>query len=279
VGNRLDRGWAAERVDKMLRLHMRTGRHRILPLVMTHTLWGRRRRDAEEYCRSVVSLYRAISAESDARVIVDSSKVPMTAHLLSWSGLVDLRVVHLVRDSRAHAFAVQRTVPRPEAPGEIMRRTGPLRCSVEWLAFHLMAASLEGRSSRYARLSYEEFARDPQKSLDGLMWLFDRTGSTGVIDRDGDSAVLDFRPWHALSGNPLRFVVGRTPIRLDDEWRAALSARHRWLVTVLTAPGLVYFGYLPRRRRRAGPQRIRGRRGPGASDGSAGDAVAADGGR
>jgi O-antigen ligase len=258
VGARLGDGWAPERVDEILRLHRRAGRHRLLPLLMCHLLRGRRRREAESYCRSMASLYRAIAAESGARIIVDSSKLPMRAHLLAWSSLVDLRVIHLVRDSRAHAFAAQRIVERPEAPGEIMRRTGPLRCSLEWLAFHLMSSWLRGRVSRYATSSYEDFCRDPEGTLDALMWLFDRIGSDGVIDRDGDRALLQLRPWHAVSGNPLRFVEGPTPIRLDDQWQSALAIRDRALVTVLTVPGLLSHGYLRGRSSMRRPRRARG---------------------
>jgi hypothetical protein len=208
----------------------------------------------------MAALYTAIAAESGARVVVDSSKLPAGAHLLARSGLVDLRVVHLVRDSRAFAFAAQKTVPRPEAPGEIMPRLGWLRCSLEWLGFHLLAAALRGCSSRYARLSYEGFARDPARALDRVMWLFDRTDSDGIIEQDGPTATLDLRPWHAVSGNPLRFVVGRVPVRLDDEWRRALPARDRWSVTVLTAPGLLHYGYLLRSRTGGGRTQRLGRR-------------------
>jgi hypothetical protein len=201
-------------------------------------------------------------------VVVDSSKLPAWAHLLARSGLVDLRVVHLVRDSRAYAYAAQKTIPRPEVPGEYMPRPGVVRCSLEWLGFHLLAGALRGCSSRYVRLSYEEFAGDPAGALDRVMWVFDRTDKDGIVELDGATATLDLQRWHAVSGNPLRFVEGRVPVRLDDDWRRGLPARSRWLVTVLTAPGLLYYGYLRRSGARATGRRNRGRprsgRGPGA---------------
>jgi O-antigen ligase len=249
VGRRLVGGWEADRVYEVVRLQQRTGRHRRVPAMMLRLESGRRRRESQAYCRSMAELYSAVAAESAARVVVDSSKLPAGAHLLARSGLVDLRVVHLVRDSRAYAYAAQKTIPRPEAPGECMPRPGVVRCSLEWLGFHLLAAALRGCSSRYARLSYEEFARDPGRALDRVMWVFDRTDHDGVVELAGATATLDLRPWHAVSGNPLRFVEGRVPVRPDDQWRRGLPARSRWLVTVLTTPGLLHYGYL----RRSGP--------------------------
>jgi hypothetical protein len=84
------------------------------------------------------------------------------------------------------------------------------------------------------------------------MWVFDRTDKDGIVELDGATATLDLQRWHAVSGNPLRFVEGRVPVRLDDDWRRGLPARSRWLVTVLTAPGLLYYGYLRRSGARGG---------------------------
>ena len=246
VGRRLAGGWEAEKVDEVVRLQHRTARHRRVPAVMLHLESGRRRRESQAYCRSMAELYSAIAAESATRVVVDSSKLPAGAHLLARSGLVDLRVVHLVRDSRAYAYAAQKKIPRPEVPGEYMPRPGVVRCSLEWLGFHLLAGALRGCSSRYVRLFYEEFAGDPAGALDRVMWVFDRTDKDGILELDGATATLDLQPWHAVSGNPLRFVQGRVPVRLDDDWRRGLPARSRWLVTVLTAPGLLHYGYLRR---------------------------------
>ena len=197
-----------------------------------------------EYGRELAALYAAITDSSGARIVVDSSKLPIVAHVLARSGRVDLRVLHLVRDSRAYAFAARKEVARPEAPGEFMPRAGPLRCCAEWLAFHHLAATLRGCSSRYARLSYEDFARDPRRALDDVLWLFDRIGNGGIVEGGDDDPVLVLRPWHGVSGNPLRFAVGPVPVRVDDAWRRALPARERRFITVLTAPGLLRFGYL-----------------------------------
>ena len=56
--------------------------------------------------------------------------------------------------------------------------------------------------------------------------------------------VFDAGVDHTVSGNPLRFQAGTFEIRPDEEWRTALPAGKRRLVTALTWPLLKRYGYL-----------------------------------
>lgn len=51
---------------------------------------------------------------------------------------------------------------------------------------------------------------------------------------------------HTLGGNPMRELVGDVPIRLDEEWLTAMSAPDRRVVTAVSLPGLLRYGYLRR---------------------------------
>ena len=46
-----------------------------------------------------------------------------------------------------------------------------------------------------------------------------------------------------VAGNPLRFHRGEVPIRPDVEWRSRLGPAPRWVVTGLTWPLLVRYGF------------------------------------
>src|SRR3712207_200886 len=73
-------------------------------------------------------LYRAIQKVSGAAVIVDSSKRSTYAVLLSLLPFADLRVVHLVRDSRAVAYSWGRIKESPAVVGgRLMPRTSPAK--------------------------------------------------------------------------------------------------------------------------------------------------------
>jgi hypothetical protein len=63
------------------------------------------------YLEAVGALYRAMASVSGARFLVDSTKDPQHLYVLRLAG-IDVRVAHLVRDSRAVAFSWRR-VRRP----------------------------------------------------------------------------------------------------------------------------------------------------------------------
>jgi hypothetical protein len=69
----------------------------------------------------------------------------------------------------------------------------------------------------------------------------------GFVGSDGKSRWADLGVAHTASGNPMRFATGRIPIRIDDEWRTAMSAAQRATVTAVTLPLLMHYGYLTRR--------------------------------
>ena len=104
-------------------------------------------------------LYAAIAEVSGAELVIDSSKHPSLAHCLRWQDGVDLRVLHLVRDSRAVAYSWGRAVRRPDTDREsYMTRYSPAVAAAQWngqnAAFHLLrgraghAAAVRGRRGR-----------------------------------------------------------------------------------------------------------------------------------
>ena len=62
-------------------------------------------------------LYSSIMARTGCSVIVDSSKFASYGHLLASNPAFDVRVIHLVRDSRAVAHSWQRRKRRTQATG------------------------------------------------------------------------------------------------------------------------------------------------------------------
>lgn len=89
------------------------------------------------------------------------------------------------------------------------------------------------------RLRYEDFVAAPGESVDRVRaWLGEPgpspVGADGTVELGGN---------HAVAGNPVRFTTGPVAIRADDEWRHAMPARHRALVTTVTLPLLGRYGY------------------------------------
>ena len=186
-------------------------------------------------------LYRAVQRVSGAAVLVDSSKYAAYGLLLAGVPGLDLRVLHLVRDSRAVAYSWTRRKAMPEVTTaqQYMPIKRPWRSAVFWDLENLGLHLLRGVARGYQVLRYDDLATDPQAAL--------RVALEGI----GVGADLGFLrehrvhlgPNHTVAGNPLRFRRGELDIAPDLEWRSRLAAAPRWLVTGLTWPLLVRYGF------------------------------------
>jgi len=208
-------------------------RTRLVPLIH-HPPRGMR--DGLALVRSHLQrLYDAIAGAAQGRLVVDSSKYPTYAHLLSVTPGVRTAFVHLVRDSRAVAFSFGRRRARPEIHWTHMEMTTapPAKAAAVWDV--RFAASLALR--RYAptvQLRYEDFVADPSASAAHVRALLEGAGMTTLGPRREDA---DPRWYHSAQGNPVRFEK-HFSIRADEEWRSAMSARNKLVVSALTAPFL-----------------------------------------
>src|SRR5207249_8624923 len=106
------------------------GRIRYLPMIHHRFLRTRSFRTGFDESRELLGrLYDGIANAAPGRLIVDSSKVPSSAHLLSTLPRVRAAYVHLVRDSRAVAYSQQRERVRPDIhwTRETMNRLPPFK--------------------------------------------------------------------------------------------------------------------------------------------------------
>lgn len=240
VGSHAFGGWAAVDAEELLRLKHRVDRHRHLPRILWSRLRGAPSADIGRYTEALERLYAAIAAISGASVIVDPTKDPPHAFLLWRSPKIDLRIVHLVRDSRAVAYSWTKRVRRPEVVGgdAYMHQESPPTLAWKWNDYNILFGLL--RRSRVPSISmrYEDFVEDPAHHLARALSLVadrietDRTpvSADGIFDRCGG---------HSLSGNPGRFQRGRVEVRRDDAWRHGLPRRQFIAVTAITLPLLL----------------------------------------
>jgi hypothetical protein len=246
VGRRAFGGWDPALAARMEELRPRVDRTRFIPKLVVPRLLGRHRAELREYMGTFLRLYRAISEAAGGAVVIDSSKHSSLAFCLRTEPGIDLRVVHVVRDSRGVAYSWTKEVHRPEAGEDaLMTRYSPSRSSALWVGHNLFFGLLGRLGTRTRLLRYEDFVADPRAVL------LDLAGFVDVVPGDldflsGDSAVLS--PSHTVAGNPMRFRTGPITLRRDDAWRSKLPRARRMLVTALTAPLLARYGYLRRAR-------------------------------
>ena len=186
-------------------------------------------------------LLEALAATTGARVVVDSSKRPVDAAVMAGVRGVDHYVLHLVRDPRAVAFSWGRVKERAGPGSAPMARRGPASSAERWLENNLGSELLRRHvpRDRWMSLRYEDFVAAPRSSVAALLgWLGEPgpspVGADGTVELGGN---------HSVAGNPVRFTTGPVAVRADDEWRRAMPARHRALVTTVTLPLLARYGY------------------------------------
>jgi hypothetical protein len=196
-----------------------------------------------EYANFYARVYDAAATVSGVPVVVDSSKHSALAHVLRWADDIDLRVVHVVRDARGVAYSWTKTVSRPETDGtEEMTRYSPGRSAMLWNAHNAAFGLLARRGVPVRRIRYEEFLTEPRAALIHLAEF------AGLTLRPEDLAFLrpehaDLKVGHSAAGNPMRFTVGRLPLRRDDAWVRSLPGNQRRLVGAVCAPMLRAYGY------------------------------------
>ncbi len=198
---------------------------------------------AATYAGYLGRLYAAIREVSGCRVIVDSSKWPSHGLVLREVPGIDLFVLHLVRDSRAVVYSWSRPKrdPRASREDDYMPRIGTLRSTVQWLGFNTAMSLLRYVSPRSMLLRYEDLARRPLETVQSILaFLNDESAPANFLD--DRSINLDVS--HTFSGNPVRFKTGTVRIAPDTRWAVAMRRDKKALVTALTFPFLVSWGYL-----------------------------------
>ncbi len=247
VGDEAFGGWAAV-TGRMSQLQPRLVRQRHVLRMFTGLAPAMYRRELDEYLDVHHRLYRAISAVSGAEVVVDASK--STAQLFALRRIrgLDLRVVNLVRDSRGVANSWNKSgIVKPQAQdGALMGTYAPHRLAVLWAALQLQCAVLGAATPYSARVRYEDLVAAPRTTLDRALRTVGLAPAPGALAHVGEHSV-DLTPSHGVAGSRTRFTAGRIDLRLDDAWRSSLPAGARRVVTVMTLPQLVGYGYVGRR--------------------------------
>lgn len=253
-------GWSKVDVGRIAELRGSVDRTRFIPKLTGPLLGAGTRRELAEYTSYYERLYRAIAQVSGCSVVVDSSKHASLAFCLRQSETVDLRVLHVVRDSRAVAYSWTTRVRRPEAADDAggsqasyMTRYSPARAAREWNTQNGALQLLARGGTPVLRVRYEDLVRSVKPALVEIAQFgglaVDDAGLTfvGGGGPGEQSQWAELSQTHTAAGNPMRFKVGQIAIRSDDRWRTAMPTAQRRTVTALTLPLLRHYGYMRER--------------------------------
>lgn len=174
------------------------------------------------------ALVKSLQELTNAKVIVDSSKIALRLkYLLQIPGL-DIKVIRLVRDGRAVALTytdewsfADASDPALRGGGSGTRRKPPRRnmadAAREWKRSNEAADCLVKRlpADRWTQVRYEELCARPAQTLERLC---------DFLEIDPAKINLNFRSCRQhIIGNGMR-LDSTDEIKLDDRWRSNLSA-------------------------------------------------------
>jgi hypothetical protein len=247
VGQAAFGGWPRLDVGRVALLRGEVDRTRHIPLLTAPVLYPAIRRSLSEYIGYYAGVYSAIADVSGCTTVVDSSKHASLAFCLRWYPQLDLRVIHVVRDSRAVAFSWTRQVSRPDtATASYMATCSPAAAAVQWNAQNCALQLLARVGVPTLRVRYEDLVSSPAATLARIA---DFAGiaadghDLGFLSTEADTSWADLHAAHTASGNPVRFTIGKVAIRRDERWRTAMPPGQRRTVTALTLPLLARYGY------------------------------------
>ncbi len=187
-------------------------------------------------------LYSSISKASGNKIIVDSSKAPLRAALLAQTPGIDLRLVHLVRDSRGVAWSRMKSL-KSNAQAGVFRDSsgkGVSYSSLYWMLVNGISDwNRRSNLNRSMLLRYEDLVTKPGEAVERISELSDTdfTPVIGKIER-GESIGTG----HIFSGNRLR-MESQIRLKPDTEWQTAMSSKDQDLTALLTRFLLKKYGY------------------------------------
>ncbi len=200
----------------------------------------------DRYASAASAVYRAVADVTGARIVVDSSRLPIEPVALGLVPGVDVRTAHVVRDPRAVIYSWKRSRAFTDRDtGEDLPRFGAAFSATSWTARNFVVEVL-GRRRPIATVHYDDMARDPASVLRRL--------ADFVGERPGDmeflkSSTAALVPTHSVGGNQVRVTSGAIAIELDEEWRSGISRSDRVVGTLLASPLLHRYGFPVRSRR------------------------------
>ena len=232
---------------EMYELRRKSASMRHIPLFMLPGWDLRKSKRISRFSGYLEKLYAAIRKQAGSRIIIDCSKSFSYGYLLESMDLIDLYVVHIIRDPRGVAHEKQKR--KMYQPGEgkpvYSGRYGLLESSVTWDVQNIAAEVFWKRfREKYLKIHYEDFVVKPRETVERILRLVKENDSNlpFVDERKVQLRSLD----HSAAGNPVRFNTGMVEIKPDLEWVREMSLKNKTIVASFTWPLLIKYDYLKR---------------------------------
>jgi hypothetical protein len=184
--------------------------------------------DRPPYADVLAQLYSSLASVVNARVLVDTSKLPADARLLAHLNTVDGRLLHVVRDPRGMAASSLRRQSTKRSASVVFRS------GVFWSRRHSAAlrVSKHFERSRTLVIRYEDIVSHTQATLTTIAsFLGLEAPPVSLVSVNGEVALPEA---HTPGGNG-RFRGTNVTVEPDERWHARLSTSDRAVLATTTA--------------------------------------------
>lgn len=228
-------------IHEIIALHASVAQVRYLPNLMSPVITPRFQTRVKAYLPHLERLCRAIRSVSGASILIDSSKQPAFCYLMTRLSGANVRLVQLVRDSRAVAFSYRRKKTKPDSHwGEAyMTQFSPPKSAFHWIALNLAMEGIRAIRVPCQLIRYEDLVRDPGRTLQRIHPSIGEMPQAVPSDEE-----MSLTTNHSVSGNPIRFQKGSIRVHLDTDWEQRMSRSDRLVVSAITLPLLIRYKYV-----------------------------------
>lgn len=206
-------------------------RIRYLPLLVSPIKSIRLKHQWSSLLNKTRNLIYSIVVNSNCGIIIDSSKNPANAYVLSQIPEIELHVVHLVRDPRG-------VVSSWTKPKEYMKIFSWWRVVAWWVSHNLSAEILRFWVEDYRLVRYEDFIKSPVKTIQEIVSMMNGQ-SSDLSFINGEEFTIGTQ--HLLGSNPDRQIIGTIQFK-ENPW--SLPWYKNILVIIFTFPLLLRYHYL-----------------------------------
>jgi hypothetical protein len=195
--------------------------------------------NVEEYLNSLEQLYQAIKTTTSCKVIVDSTKASWYGYVLGMLPTIDLYVVHVVRDPRGVCSSLQQYKSKGEPRCQWYN---PIHASLSWNLKNSAVEMLLNRSpERYLRMRYEDFVQNPKTAVESVLNLVQEKVTQLPFK---DDFTVEMGVDHIFAGSPSsRSEIGAVKLRLDERWKKEMKPTDKAVITGLSLPWMLKYGY------------------------------------
>lgn len=173
----------------------------------------------EKIALDLAENYKAISEQTNAEVIIDSSKDPMLGYILQKYSRLDVTFIHLIR--KPSSFIKSWTKPKGYLPADNRLVINLFY----WCLVNLLAESISTKGQSCLIIAYEKFVQNPRKYLQVIC------RQIGVEDPDlrfMEQEKIEIGVQHLMLGNPDKFhadngIILTTSQQTPNDQRSLLA--------------------------------------------------------